>query len=497
MVLAANLVAPSIPWVDLVPLLVLLGGIAFLLLVGSLVQSWPKHGYAYFTSAIAAAGIVMSAIKWNDLYYEKGQTVLADVIAFDRFTVFGTIVVLIAVIVASLQMSVHLGRNNSDGPELYALFLTSAIGAIVMIAANEFIVLFLGLEVLSLSLYLMAASNRNREQSQESGLKYFILGGFASAFLLYGIALIYGATGSTNYTGIAEELGGQVSIVNADALLLVGIGLLLVGLAFKVSAAPFHVWAPDVYEGAPTPVTAYMASVGKVAAVAAMLRVLLVALEQRVDDWRPIIWVLAILTVFTGSIVAVLQTNVKRMLAYSSISHAGFLLVGVEAASHPGNDGLASTMTYLAVYTALVLGSFGIVLVISGKDDSATSLDDFKGLAKNRPALALAFSTLLFAQAGVPFTSGFVGKFGVIKSAVEAESYVLAVAAMVAAVIGAFLYLRITVSMWMEEPLSTDQVVVPTLAGVVISLSVAFTLVIGIFPSLLLDAARLVRFAPL
>jgi NADH-quinone oxidoreductase subunit N len=343
----------------------------------------------------------------------------------------------------------------------------------------------------------MAASNRRRDESQESGLKYFILGGFASAFLLYGIAFVYGTTGSTNYTKIAEELGGQVSIINADALLLVGIGLMLVGMAFKVSAAPFHVWAPDVYEGAPTPVTAYMASAGKVAAFAAMLRILLVALNQRVDDWRPIIWVLAILTVFTGSIVAVVQTNVKRMLAYSSISHAGFILVGVEAASHPGSDGLTSTMAYLAIYTVLVMGSFAIVLVISGNSDSATSLDDFKGLAKRRPALALAFSTLLFAQAGVPFTSGFVAKFGVIKSGVESDSYVLAIAAMVAAVIGAFLYLRITVSMWLEEPASTDTLVIPRLAAVVITFAVAFTLVVGIVPDVLLNAARLVRFAPL
>ena len=497
MVLAANLVAPEVPWVDLIPLLTLLGGTAFLLLVGAMVPSWPRHGYAYFTSLIATAGIVASAVKWNDLYYEKGQTVLSDVLAFDRFTVFGTVVILVAVILASLQMSVHLGRNDSDGPELYALYLTSAIGAIVMISANELIVLFLGLEVLSLSLYLMAASNRRRDASQESGLKYFILGGFASAFLLYGIALVYGTTGSTNYTRIAEELGGQVSIINADSLLLVGIGLMLVGLAFKVSAAPFHIWAPDVYEGAPTPVTAYMASAGKVAAFAAMLRILLVALNQRVDDWRPIVWVLAILTVFTGSIVAVVQTNVKRMLAYSSISHAGFLLVGIEAASHPGNDGLTSTMAYMAIYTVLVMGSFAIVLVISGNSDSETSLDDFKGLAKRRPALALAFSTLLFAQAGVPFTAGFVAKFGVIKSAVESDSYVLAIAAMVAAVIGAFLYLRITVSMWLEEPASTETLGVPRLAAVVITLAVVFNIFIGVFPDVLLNAARLVRFAPL
>jgi NADH-quinone oxidoreductase subunit N len=394
-------------------------------------------------------------------------------------------------------MSVHGDPINGDPLERYALLLTSAIGAIVMVSANELIVLFLALEILSLSLYLMAASDRRRLQSQEAGLKYFVLGGFASAFLLYGIAMVYGSTGTTSISGIGEVLAGEAVRGNNDALLLIGIGLLIVGFGFKVSAAPFQVWTPDVYEGAPTSVTSYMASAGKVAAFAALLRVFLVSLETRVDDWRPVIWVLAIATIFVGSTMAVVQSNVKRMLAYSSISHAGFILVGVEAASYTSGDGLQSSMAYLAIYTILVMGSFAIVQTIAGTQDSATSLDAFKGLAKRRPSLALAFSVILFAQAGVPFTSGFVAKFGVIKSAVEVESYVLAVAAMVGAVIGAFLYLRITVSMWLEEPTNDETVHVPWPVGIVIVGSVAATIVVGFFPSLLLDAARLVRFAPL
>jgi NADH-quinone oxidoreductase subunit N len=385
---------------------------------------------------------------------------------------------------------------NADGPELYALLLTSAIGAVVMVAANELIVLFLGLEILSLSLYLLAASNRDREQSQESGLKYFILGGFSSAFFLYGVALVFGSTGSTKISGIGTVLSGNISIINTDAMLLVGIGLLLVGLGFKVSAAPFHVWTPDVYEGAPTPVTAFMASAGKVAAFVALLRILMVGLEQRADDWRPVVWALALLTVFTGSILAVVQTNVKRMLAYSSISHAGFILVGVEAAGHMSGDGIATSMNYLAIYTVLVMGSFAIVLAMSGNTDGETNLSDFKGLAKRRPALALAFTVLLFAQAGVPLTAGFVAKFAVIKSSVEAHSYVLAIAAMVAAVIGAYLYLRIAVSMWLEEPASDSEISIDPAVIVVIAISVAATLIVGFFPELLLQATRLARFAP-
>ena len=496
MVFAATLDGPSIPWGELIPVLSLLAGTCFLLLVGSLVPTWPRRGYAWVTGISTAVALVANAVKWNDLYYIKGQTFFAEAIAIDRVSVLASIAICISVIFASLMLSAYLVRMNADGPELYALLLTSAIGALVMVAANELIVLFLGLEILSLSLYLLAASNRDREQSQESGLKYFILGGFSSAFFLYGVALIFGSTGSTKISGIGETLSGNISIVNTDAMLLIGIGLLLVGLGFKVSAAPFHVWTPDVYEGAPTPVTAFMASAGKVAAFAALLRILMVGLEQRADDWRPVVWALAMLTVFTGSILAVVQTNVKRMLAYSSISHAGFILIGVEAAGQMSGDGIATSMNYLAIYTVLVMGSFAIVLAMSGNTDGETNLSDFKGLAKRRPALALAFTVLLFAQAGVPLTAGFVAKFAVIKSSVEANSYVLAIAAMVAAVIGAYLYLRIAVSMWLEEPASDSEISIDPAVIVVIAISVAATLIVGFFPELLLQATRLARFAP-
>jgi NADH-quinone oxidoreductase subunit N len=493
---AAGLSAPDIQWAQLVPLLVLLGG-ACVLLLSTLAGSLPRWVAPSLTIATTFAALVVSAVRWNELYYNKGSYLVADAIAEDRFSMFATIVILVAVVCAALLMSSHHDNANGDALENYALLLTSAIGAIVMVAANNLIVMFLGLEILSLSLYLMAASDRRREQSQEAGLKYFILGGFASAFLLYGIALVYGATGAISISGISERLAGELTTGNKDALLLIGIGLILVGLGFKVSAAPFQVWTPDVYEGAPTSVTSYMASAGKVAAFAALLRLFMSGLTTRVDDWRPVIWVLAALTIFVGSTMAVVQTNVKRMLAYSSISHAGFVLVGVEAASHRGSDGLASSMAYLAIYTMLVMGSFAILVTVAGQEDSATSLDSFKGLAQRRPILALAFSALLFAQAGVPFTSGFVAKFGVIKSAVEAESYAIAVVAMVGAVIGAFLYLRIMVSMWMEDPINTEKVTIPRPAGVVIAASVAFALIVGFFPGLLLDAAKLVRFVPL
>jgi NADH-quinone oxidoreductase subunit N len=496
MALVSALVGPGVPWADLAPILVLVFGACFLLLVGSLTPVWPRHGYAWFTGAVGSVAIILNCIKWNDLYYEKGRILFGDSIAIDRFSVLATITILGALVLSCFLMSAYVSRMNSDGPELFALMLTAAIGAIVMVAANDLIVLFLGLETLSLSLYLLAASNRGREQSQEAGLKYFVLGGFASAFFLYGIALVYGATGSTKISGIATSLSGSIAKTHTDSLLLVGIGMLIIGFGFKVSAAPFQVWTPDVYEGAPTPVTAFMASAGKVAAFGALMRVLLVGFPYRIDDWRPVVWALAIASVLTGSILAVVQTNVKRMLAYSSISHAGFILVGLEAAGHLRGDGLATSMNYLVIYTVMVLGSFAIVLSLSGVADGDTSLSDFRGLAKRRPALALAFTVLLFAQAGVPFTAGFVAKFGVIKSAVEVDSYVIAIAAMVGAVIGAYLYLRIVVSMWLEEPDNSVEIKVAPAVVAVIAMAVAFTLIVGIFPDLLLDATRLARFAP-
>ena len=495
-VLAANFVGPDIAFTDLLPLLVMLGATCALLLLGSLVPSLPRRTHAVITGATSVAVVLLSMRKWHDLGFETPGTIVSGAVAVDRFAVLSTIIIAVALGLVALVTHDYAEREGMEGPELFSLFMTAAIGAHIMVSANDLIVLFLGLETLSLSLYVLAASNRRREQSQEAGLKYFILGGLASAFFLYGIAMIYGSTGSSNLTGSATSLADRVSLEDNSALLLVGIGLLLVGLAFKVSAVPFHAWTPDVYEGAPSPVTAFMASAGKVAAFAAILRVTTTSLMSRVDDWRPVIWVLAVLTVTVGSVLAVVQTNVKRMLAFSSVTHAGFILIGVEAAAHgTSNDGLPSSLTYLLLYTVLVIGSFSVVSVVAGKGDGATSLDDFAGLAKRRPVLALAFTVLLLAQAGVPFTSGFIAKFGVIKAAVQVDSYAVAVIAMVAAVIGAFLYLRIMVSMWLQEPASTAAIPVPRATAFAIVLAVGFTLLVGVMPGWLLDATDLVRAA--
>jgi NADH-quinone oxidoreductase subunit N len=349
---------------------------------------------------------------------------------------------------------------------------------------------------MSLGFYVLVASYRRKRGTAEGAIKYFVLGGFSSAFLLYGIALVYGATGSTNLSKMVDAVTNGIPVERNDALVLAGVAMLLVGLGFKVAAVPFHVWTPDVYQGAPTPVTGFMASVGKVAAFGALLRVFVVGLPTFRDDWRPAIWLLAVLSLVVGSVLAVVQTDVKRMLAYSSISHAGFILVGVEAAGHRAGEadsglGVPSALVYLLAYAVMVAGTFGIVALVARRGDRDTSLDAFRGLGGQLPTLSLALTVLLVAQAGVPFTSGFIAKFGVIRAGVDEHSYALAIIAMVSSVIAAFLYLRIMVSVWMSDPSGdATPVRVPFSAGLAIFLAVGFTLFVGIVPGWLLDAAE-------
>jgi NADH-quinone oxidoreductase subunit N len=495
---ADTLQGPSINWYALSPLIVLLGGTMVLLVAASLTPQWPKRLYASFTAAVALAAAVLAFTLWHRIDTRGATTLVGNAMRFDKMAIWVTLTILTAVFLTSLVTDDYLRREGLDGPELYALIMMAAIGGIVMGAANDFIVLFLGLEILSISLYVMAASHRKRMQSQESGLKYFVLGGFSSAFFLYGVALMYAGTGTTNFTTTINQLADRVPVKSGEtAVMLAGVALLLVGLGFKAAAVPFHFWTPDVYEGAPTPVTAFMASAAKAAAFAAMLRVLLDALPNFSADYRPIVWTLAVLTVVGGSVMAVVQTNVKRMLAFSSISHAGFMLVGVEAAAHgagsAANDGRAATLLYTFIYTVLVIGTFSVVTVVGRTGDGATDLGAFRGLGRQKPLLALGMTVLLLAQAGVPLTSGFVAKFGVIKAAVQVHSYAVAIIAMVAAVIAAYLYLRIMISMWIADPEAGDDqrepVRVPLYLGIALTLSVLFTLAIGLFPDWLIRLA--------
>ncbi|MGH9272374.1 MAG: NADH-quinone oxidoreductase subunit N [Ilumatobacteraceae bacterium] len=496
----AGFEGPDVSWFSLSPMLVLVGTALVLLVVGALVPRWPRGTYAFVTAVAAGAAAVLSMFLWDEVARGGPSTLVGGALAFDTFATFVTITICSGLLLVSLVADDYLRREDLDGPEVYALMLVAATGGIVMGAANDLIVLFIGLETLSLAFYVLAASYRRKAGSSESGLKYFVLGGFSSAFFLYGIALVYGALGSTNLSTIVATVSGGVPVDRNDALVLAGTALLLVGLGFKVAAVPFHVWTPDVYQGAPTPITALMASVGKVAAFAALMRVVVVALPFYRDDWRPVVWAMAFLSMVVGAVLAVVQTDVKRMLAYSSINHAGFILVGVEAASYRAGEvdsglGVPSALVYLLAYVVLVVGTFAVVALVAGQGDERTGLDAFRGLSRNRPAIALALTILLVAQAGVPFTSGFIAKFGVIRAAVDEGSYLLAVIAMVASVIAAFLYLRIIVAMWMSDVEATsdadvERMPVPLSTGVAIAAAVGFTVVVGLFPEWLLSAAE-------
>jgi NADH-quinone oxidoreductase subunit N len=494
----ATFSGPHIDWWSLSPILVLLG-MGVILLVGAALtpSGWPRGTYAACTSLAAIAAGVLMACLWDDVIDYGPKTLVKDAIVLDGVSIFLGITICAALLLAALVTEQYLRREDLEGPEVYGLYLMVGVGALVMASANDLIVLFLGLETLSIALYVLAASHRRRSESQEAGIKYFVLGSFSSAFFLYGIALIYGATGTTKLRGTGSIKASLADIIELDkerALLLVGIALLLVGLGFKIAAVPFHAWTPDVYEGSPTPVTGFMASAAKAAAFGALLRAVVIAMPEARDDWRPAIWAIAVLTLVVGSVLAVVQSNVKRMLAYSSISHAGFILVGVEAAAHANDTdhrGLSSTLFYLLTYAVMVSGTFAVVTLVGRTGDDAHALASYRGLARRRPLLALVLVVLLLSQAGVPLTSGFVAKFSVITAAADVHSYAIAVIAMLAAVIAAFLYLRIIVSMFLEEGDGEGgEVVLPFAGTLAIGISVIFTVWVGFFPGWLLELAR-------
>ena len=518
--------SPAVDWWVLLPQMVLVGAALGLLLVSSLApRSLPGWVSTITSIAAVAAAAVVAAVQWA-MWGSTPRPTLAGAFVSDGFSLLLTVLIGAGVVMTALVAHSALDRYDMAPPEFAALLLASAAGAVVMAGANDLIVLFLGLESLSIALYVLIALAGRRDSARESAMKYFVLGAFSSAFFLYGIALVYGATGSTNLSGIGDFLFG--SIRETDYLLLAGIALLLVGLGFKVAAVPFHFWAPDVYEGAPSPVTGYLASIAKAAGFAALARVLYVALAEQGTAWSPILIGLAFATLAVGAVMAICQNDVKRMLAYSSISHAGFVLVGLTAIDadmlrdiwdRAGASASAITevggevsspvsapVFYLIAYSFMALGSFAVLSAISSEratldpEASPHGLDRYGGLARRRPVLALAFAVLLLAQAGVPLTAGFWAKVEVIRAVIGAEGYVLAAVAMVTAVVSAFAYLRVVLTMYAPEGSAGDGDSAPAARAnrprwgglpltsvLAISLAVAVTVVVGVFPQRLLE----------
>ena len=368
--------------------------------------------------------------------------------------------------------------------EIWPFFLFSLMGMLLFVAANDLLVMFVALEVMSLPLYLLAGmARRRRLLSQEAAMKYFLLGAFSSAFFLYGSALIYGYSGSIQLVGISDALAAKPG---QGALLALGLGLLLVGLLFKVAAVPFHQWTPDVYQGAPTPVTGFMAATVKVAAFGALLRILYVSFGGLRWDWTPMLWVIAILTMLVGCVIAVSQSDIKRMLAYSSIAQAGFILVGVVSATRAG---LASSIFYLIAYAFTTIGAFAIVSMVRDGSGEATHLSKWAGLGRKSPLVASLMALFMLALTGIPLTSGFIGKFGVFTAAIAAGGTWLVIVAVVASVVSAFFYARVIVIMFFSSPgPNTATVAVPSVFTVVaLAAGATMTIVLGVFPQPVLD----------
>jgi NADH-quinone oxidoreductase subunit N len=470
---------PDIDLLPIAPEMVLVGAAILVLLL----DAWRPARNQRLAVGLTLIGLIGAAVASVILWRWTGPgTVLGGMVAVDGFSVFFRLLVVVAAAIAVLFSATYLDRTGEARGEYYALLLFAASGMTLLSAAADLIVVFLSLEVLSLCLYVMAGFSRRRLASQEAGMKYFLLGAFSSAFFLYGIALVYGATGTTNIREIAAALGGGGG--GSTALALAGAALLAVGFGFKVAAVPFHMWTPDVYQGAPTPVTAFMAAGTKVAGFAALLRVAITGLAPVVEDLTPALWAVSALTMIVGSVLAIAQTDVKRMLAYSSIAHAGFVLVGVVAFNALGEAG---AMFYLAAYAAMILGAFGVVAVVSRRGEEHTSLVSYEGLYRRSPVLAALLTLFLLSLAGIPPTAGFVAKVLVFQAAVVSGHWALVVVAVLASVVAAFFYIRVIVVMYMQEPEEAEEIRAPAVPAAGLAVAAVVTLVLGVFPSLLLE----------
>ncbi|HEY0398715.1 MAG TPA: NADH-quinone oxidoreductase subunit N [Acidimicrobiia bacterium] len=491
---------PKVDWLAVGPEVALIATAMVLVLMAALNRGRRDLSGIYLDvglAGVAASGLI--TVKLWSIVVSKGAAyqTLSGMVAVDGFAVFARTIILSATALGLLVAQGYLRREQVEGPEYHALLLLSASGMLLMTSANDLIVVFLALEILSIALYVLAAFDRKRLESGEAGLKYFVLGAFSSAVLLYGVAMVYGATGTTSLTAIADFLAQNTLF--SSGLLLAGFALILVGLGFKVAAVPFHMWTPDVYQGSPTPVTGFMAAGAKAAGFAALLRVFVSGFGSYAVDWRPLVLVLAIASLLVGSVVALVQQDVKRMLAYSSINHAGYVLIGVQAGSR---DGVSSALFYLLAYTFMVVGSFAIVTIVGRKGDRRHSLDDYRGLGARAPLLAGAMTFLLLAQAGIPLTSGFVAKFNVFEASVAAREYGLTLVGVITTVIATFFYLRLIVVMYMTNPPEGSEVAdaaadgigrrpfaLDPATGLALGIAVFATLVMGVLPGYFLDLA--------
>ncbi len=480
------MITPEISWLAILPELGLALGAAAVLLVE--VQWKPRAQVLGMVVAgaltIALAFTVVQWIRAQDAVAGAGQ--LGDLVAFSRmilmdgFAVFGRFALLVTTaigITAGWRLIEGLGRRRA---EALALILLASAGFSIMVSANNLVMVFLGLEVGSIALYVLAGMTRSSSTSDEAALKYFLLGSFASAIFIYGVALIYAGTGQFEILAIRSFF--SAFIVTSPGVILIGIALMIVGLGFKVSAAPFHAWAPDVYQGAPAGFVGYMAAVAKIAGFAAIARILITGLGDLEVNWLPVVAGISALSMVGGSLLALVQADIRRMLAYSSVATAGFVMTGVVGGATSG------VLFYVAVYALQLVGSFAVVAAVSGPANSASSMDEYQGLATRSPGLAAGFTILLLGMAGLPLTSGFVAKFGVFSDAWSAGYQWLVIVAVLASVLAFAVYLRVVVNMYMSDA-EGPTLEVPDTARWVLMIAAAATIIWGILPGSLLDLA--------
>ena len=427
------------------------------------------------TAAVAVQG-------WGNPQYG-----FSDAVALDNFATFFNITFLVGAALTILMSDDYLRREGYPVNEYYPLILFATAGAMWMASGTDMMTIFLGLEVMSISLYVLAGFFRGQLASNEAGLKYFLLGSFSTGFLLYGIALIYGVTGSTRLAEIGVYLNSHSSLLS-NPMTLAGLALLSIGLLFKLGAAPFHMWAPDVYQGAPTPITAFMSAGPKAAAFAAFLRILEYSFFSLKPEWTTMLWVLAVLTMTIGNVIAISQTNIKRMLAYSSISHAGYVMVGMVAANEIGYSGV---LFYMLAYTFMNIGAFAVLVLAGKKGEENLTLDGFAGFGYKRPFLGVAMSIFLFSLMGLPPTAGFAGKFYIFAGAIKADYIWLAVIGVLNSAVSLYYYLRVMVYMYFRDP-TEDYAWVSMPVGVLatIILAIIGSLYLGILPNDVMAMAK-------
>ena len=476
---------PQVLLGPLLPTLIVVGA-GMLILLFDLLPPRDSKGHL---GTLALAGLVGALIATMLRWGTDGRA-FRDMIVLDQHALFFHIAIVYAAALVILLSMDYLSRAGAESGEYYALVLFSTSGMLLLASANDLIIVFLAVELMSLSLYVLSGLFTLRREASEASMKYFLLGVFASAFLLYGIALVYGTTGTTNFDRIASVVAQRPR----DPLFLVGVGLLLVGFGFKISSVPFHMWAPDVYQGAPTSITAFIATGSKAAVFAVLIRLLMASFRTLQPDSSLLLWVLAALTMTVGNVVAVAQSNLKRMLAYSSIAHVGYMLVGLVAGGMPG---ASAVLFYLLAYVFTTVGTFGVITVCERAGHEAVDVSDYAGLGRRSPLLALVLSLFLLSLVGIPPLAGFVGKFYVFGSAVRAGYIWLAVIAVLNSAVAAYYYLRVIVYMYMREPEQEAATYAPSFAGALaLTISLVGIVLLGVAPAPFVDLAQ-IAVAPL